>query len=89
METMPEKQRAHQLIEQLPDSQVETAVRFLESMLLDPAGSREDFYLELGLDQLAKAQDVEPMRNSSVLIGAIPADQDVDEFLEAIYAARK
>jgi hypothetical protein len=36
METMPEKQHAHQLIEQLPDSQIETAVRFLEFMLLDP-----------------------------------------------------
>jgi hypothetical protein len=36
MQTMPEKQHAHQLIEQLPDSQIETAVRFLEFMLLDP-----------------------------------------------------
>jgi|ERR1017187_2993890 hypothetical protein len=36
METMPGKQHAHQLIEQLPDSQIETAVRFLEFMLLDP-----------------------------------------------------
>jgi hypothetical protein len=36
METMPEKQHAHKLIEQLPDSQIETAVRFLEFMLLDP-----------------------------------------------------
>jgi hypothetical protein len=33
---MPEKLHAHQLIEQLPDSQIETAVRFLEFMLLDP-----------------------------------------------------
>jgi hypothetical protein len=36
METIPEKQDAHQLIEQLPDSQIATAVRFLEFMLLDP-----------------------------------------------------
>ena|SRR2546423_15569193 len=36
METVPEKQHAHELIEQLPDSQVALAVRFLESMLLDP-----------------------------------------------------
>jgi len=31
-----EKQHAHDLIERLPDSQIATAVRFLEFMLLDP-----------------------------------------------------
>jgi hypothetical protein len=36
METIPEKQHAHELIERLPDSQIATAVRFLEFMLLDP-----------------------------------------------------
>jgi hypothetical protein len=36
METAPEKQHAHELIERLQMSQVSTAVRFLEFMLLDP-----------------------------------------------------
>ena len=36
METMVEKQHAHELIEQLAPSQISTAVRLLESMLLDP-----------------------------------------------------
>jgi hypothetical protein len=31
-----EKHRAHELIEHLPDSQIATAIRFLEFMLLDP-----------------------------------------------------
>jgi hypothetical protein len=31
-----EKNHAHELIERLPDSQIATAVRFLEFMLLDP-----------------------------------------------------
>ena len=31
-----EKNHAHELIERLPDSQIPTAVRFLEFMLLDP-----------------------------------------------------
>jgi len=31
-----EKHQAHELIERLPDSQIATAVRFLEFMLLDP-----------------------------------------------------
>jgi hypothetical protein len=31
-----EKDRAHELIERLPDSQIATAIRFLEFMLLDP-----------------------------------------------------
>ena len=33
---MSEKDHAHELIERLPDSQIATAVRFLEFMLLDP-----------------------------------------------------
>lgn len=31
-----EKNHAHELIERLPDSEIATAVRFLEFMLLDP-----------------------------------------------------
>jgi hypothetical protein len=31
-----QKDHAHELIERLPDSQISTAVRFLEFMLLDP-----------------------------------------------------
>jgi hypothetical protein len=36
MNGVPEKHHAHELIERLPDSQIDTAVRFLEFMLLDP-----------------------------------------------------
>src|ERR1022692_2746590 len=36
MEAAPDKQHAHELIERLQASQISTAVRFLESMLLDP-----------------------------------------------------
>ncbi len=39
METMNDaaaKHHAHELIERLPDSQIGTAIRFLEFMLLDP-----------------------------------------------------
>jgi hypothetical protein len=36
METVTDKQHAHELIERLPTSQISTAVRFLEFMLLDP-----------------------------------------------------
>ena len=36
METASDKQHAHELIERLQASQISTAVRFLEFMLLDP-----------------------------------------------------
>ena len=36
MNGVSEKYRAYELIERLPDSQIATAVRFLEFMLLDP-----------------------------------------------------
>jgi len=36
MAAFSDKQHAHELIERLPASEIETAVRFLEFMLLDP-----------------------------------------------------
>jgi hypothetical protein len=36
MEAVSDKHHAHELIERLPESQIDTAVRFLEFMLLDP-----------------------------------------------------
>lgn len=36
MEAASDKKHAHDLIERLPASQIDTAVRFLEFMLLDP-----------------------------------------------------
>ena len=36
MSSIADKQHAHELIERLPDSQIVTAVRFLEFMMLDP-----------------------------------------------------
>jgi hypothetical protein len=36
MNEATEKHHAHELIERLPDSQIATAIRFLEFMLLDP-----------------------------------------------------
>jgi hypothetical protein len=36
MNGVTEKHHAHELIDRLPDSQIGTAVRFLEFMLLDP-----------------------------------------------------
>jgi len=36
MDSVPDKQHAHELIERLDPSQISTAVRFLEFMLLDP-----------------------------------------------------
>jgi glutamine synthetase len=36
MDGATEKHHAHELIERLPESQIATAVRFLEFMLLDP-----------------------------------------------------
>jgi hypothetical protein len=39
MDGAAEKHHAHELIELLPDSQLAVAVRFLESMLLDPVAA--------------------------------------------------
>jgi hypothetical protein len=39
METASDKQHAHELIERLQASQIDSAVRFMEFMLLDPVPS--------------------------------------------------
>jgi len=41
------------------------------------------------LSELAETQKVKPLRNPSVLVGSIPSNQDVDDFLSVIYSARK
>jgi hypothetical protein len=41
------------------------------------------------LVQLAELQDVKPLASLKTLAGAIPAEEDVDDFLEQIYCSRK
>jgi hypothetical protein len=48
-----------------------------------------DFFEELSIADLVNAQKVVPFKDISDLAGGIPADQDIDEFLGEIYAARK
>jgi hypothetical protein len=48
----------------------------------------KDFYTGRSLEQLAKAQGVEPLDNPKVLAGGWPEGDDVDEFLEDIYSSR-
>lgn len=47
------------------------------------------FHNGISLVELADAQKVKPFRNPSILAGAIPPDQDVDDFLDVIYSARR
>lgn len=48
----------------------------------------KDFYTGHSLEQLAKAQGVEPLDNSKTLAGGWPEGEDEDEFLEDIYSSR-
>jgi len=48
-----------------------------------------DFFAEPSIEELANAQKVKPFKDISDLAGGIPADQDLDEFLREIYAARR
>lgn len=52
-------------------------------------GAKDNFFAALSIEELAKAQSVKPLQNVSVLSGGIPEDEDVDEFLQEIYDARK
>jgi hypothetical protein len=59
-------------------------ISVVEQLLI---GAR-DFYTGRSLEQLAKAQGVEPLENARVLVGGWPEGEDVDEFLEDIYSSR-
>ncbi len=63
----------------------------LDSLLPLPslALGEGDFYKSFSLSELAEKQKVGPLRDPSALAGAIPAEQDVDAFIEAIYSERK
>jgi len=48
-----------------------------------------NFLADSSIEDLAKAQHVKPLRAVTILHGGIPDDEDVDEFLQGIYEARK
>lgn len=48
-----------------------------------------NFFSAPSITELAALQKVSPLRDVSVLSGGIPKDEDVDEFLNDIYTARK
>jgi hypothetical protein len=53
------------------------------------ASPESEFFKDHPLDSLVAAQGIKPMRDLSVLSGGLPADEDVDEFINEIYSARK
>jgi len=63
----------------------------LESVAPLPSLSsgEENFFQDSALARLAELQRVKPLSDPTKLAGAIPADADVDIFLEEIYASRK
>lgn len=50
---------------------------------------QENFFIDSNLSRLAEVQRVKPLQDPAKLAGAIPADADVDAFLEEIYSTRK
>ena len=48
----------------------------------------KDFFASRSLEQLAEAQGVHPLTNPKELAGRWPNDENVDEFVEAIYESR-
>ncbi len=53
------------------------------------ASGEENFFQDASLARLAELQRVKPLGDVQKLAGAIPADTDVDAFLEEIYAERR
>jgi hypothetical protein len=51
--------------------------------------SERNFFTGQTIEELARCQEVKPIQNVAVLSGGFPTDEDVDEFIEEIYSARK
>jgi hypothetical protein len=48
-----------------------------------------NFFAGFSIEELARKQDVKPLKSISILSGGIPEDVDVEELLREIYSARK
>src|SRR6266550_8244145 len=59
-------------------------IEILEELLL----GAKDFFASRSLAQLAEAQGVHPVTNPNELAGGWPTDENVDEFVDAIYENR-
>ena len=59
-------------------------IEILEELLL----GAKDFVVSRSLEQLAEAQGVHPVNNPDDLAGGWPADESVDDFVDAIYQTR-
>jgi hypothetical protein len=49
----------------------------------------DQFFSDMSIGDLAKAQQVEPLKNVSELEGGFPGDEDIDDFLKQIYESRR
>jgi hypothetical protein len=59
-------------------------IEILEELLL----GANDFFTSRSLEQLAEAQGVHAVTNPNELAGGWPADENIDEFVDAIYESR-
>ncbi len=59
-------------------------IEILDELLI----GAKDFFTSRTLEQLAEAQGVHPLTNPKELVGGWPSDENVDEFVEAIYESR-
>jgi hypothetical protein len=48
-----------------------------------------NFFAESSLSELAATQKVKPLKDMADFASGFPPDEDIDEFLEEIYSARK
>jgi len=48
-----------------------------------------DFFTEKSIRELAREQDVGPVKDIRIFAGVIPDDEDVDEMLDEIYRLRE
>jgi predicted transcriptional regulator len=57
--------------------------------LPSPISGEDDFFASQSIAELAAMQKVKTLKDLSVLAGGIPDDEDVDELVDEIYAARR
>ncbi len=50
---------------------------------------KDNFFAESSIEELASLQKVKPIKDMSTFASGFPVDEDVDQFLEEIYSARR
>jgi hypothetical protein len=74
-----------------PDAELRAKEYCFQTITSDSSSPspEQQFFAGTSIEELARAQNVAPLKDPGVLSGGIPEDEDVEDLLREIYNARR